>query len=185
MSDVVSDVSHLRSILAVTGNLLYWIVYPIGLTLWYIAQVLIQLLQFLVRPIAFLLQPVFYLGAFLLNCLLLPFRAIAKFETLYIYLSIAALVGLLIGLLVRTTYARLYKLLNLDSKPPPTLRSAKQYREEKHQQKIKSDPVLAARHMGGGSVSSDYLSVSDSSRKGKRPRSLLAQTILEEGDSDL
>jgi hypothetical protein len=86
---------------------------------------------------------------------------------------------------VRAAYARLYRILNLESKPQPTIRTAKQYREEKLQQKIKDDPSLAGQHLSTGTVSPGYLSVSDSSRKGKRPRTLLAQTIMEEGDSDL
>jgi hypothetical protein len=80
MDQAVSDVNHFASILALTGNGIYWIGHAIGLALYYISQLIIRLLSLLISPVAFVLQPVFYLGAFVLNVLLLPIRAIQKFE---------------------------------------------------------------------------------------------------------
>ncbi|CAK1366473.1 hypothetical protein CB0940_09149 [Cercospora beticola] len=172
----------------------YWLVYFIVIVLRTIAYALLWLLNLLWRPIAFTLQPILYLGNFLLACLALPFRAIVKLETLYIYLGIAALVGILGGLLVSLIAS---KVTGTFLKPPPIKpqkgRSVKDYREQKQQKKAKDQlPTLlvpptrqvngvSPQRLSPGSLSPGYLSLSDSSR---RKAGLLSTAILEEEDSE-
>lgn len=86
---------------------------------------------------------------------------------------------------MRGTYSTLKSILRLDARPKPNLRTAKQYREEKRKQKMKVElpPLLSPGHLSPGPLSPGYLSMSDSARKGKH-KGLLAQTIMEEEDSD-
>ena len=88
--------------------------------------------------------------------------------------------------MVFATYRFFHKVLRLESKSPEVpLRSAKQYRQEKQQQKIKSEtPLLSPRHLSPGAISPGYVSMSDGARRGGMTRGLLAHTILEEEDSD-
>lgn len=58
----------------------YWLVYSVGFILKNIAFAVWWVLRLIYRPIAFTLQPVVYLLRFLLTCLVLPFKALAKLE---------------------------------------------------------------------------------------------------------
>jgi hypothetical protein len=85
-----------------------------------------------------------------------------------------------LGLLLALIYGSMKKPLGLDSKPEPQGRTAKQYREEKHKRKAKSETPI----MSPGYLSPSHLSMSDSSRRAGRGKGLLSQTIMEEVDSD-
>ena len=101
-------------------------------------------------------------------------------KTLYIYLGIAALVGVGLGLLVSFTYDALRKPLGLDQDPQQPGRTAKQYREEKRKRKTKAEaPQITA-----GYVSPNNVSLPDGVRKSKRGKGVATQTIMEELDSD-
>ncbi|EME43678.1 hypothetical protein DOTSEDRAFT_174645 [Dothistroma septosporum NZE10] len=165
----------------------YWICAPIGWVLWYILLAVLFIIKILYWPVAFLLQPVFIFGRVILNILAAPFRLLVQFQDLYIYLGIAAIVGIFGGLAVFGTYRFLYKVLRLESKSPEIpLRSTKQYREEKQQQQqIKGEiPLLSPRHLSPGALSPGYVSMSDGIRSRGGKRGLLAHTILEEEESD-
>lgn len=100
-------------------------------------------------------------------------------QTLYIYLGIAALVGIGLGLLVSFVYNALRKPLGLDESPQPKGRTAKQYRTEKRKRKTKAEaPLITA-----GYLSPSHLSTSEGARRA-RNKGLISQTILEEMDSD-
>ncbi len=200
MSEQPED-GRMNIYLAVTITVLWYIGYPIAFVLYYAAHAIVFVLRTLYRPVAFLLQPLVYLGHFILACLIAPFALLAKFEvsrrnscrartnhtkkgpqTLYIYLGIAALVGVAIGLAQRYLYGRISRLLRLDSKPKasaPT-RTAKEYREAKRKEQAKAEaPLISA-----GSLPPSYLSTSESTRKGRSSRGLLGQTIMEEMESE-
>lgn len=66
--------------LAWTGTILYWIVWPVGITLYYLFIAVVAVLKLIYYPIAFILQPVVYLLRFIVACLALPFRALVKLE---------------------------------------------------------------------------------------------------------
>ena len=61
-------------------TVLWWICYPVGIIVYYVAIVVLTLLKLLYRPLAFVLQPVVYFGRFVLACLAFPFMLLAKLE---------------------------------------------------------------------------------------------------------
>jgi hypothetical protein len=63
-----------------TGTILYWIVWPVGIALYYLFVTVVAILKLIYWPIAFVLQPVVYLVRFIAACLALPFRALVKLE---------------------------------------------------------------------------------------------------------
>jgi len=93
---------------------------------------------------------------------------------------------------VRAAYAFLRSVLRLDAKPSvkPKGRTVKQYRAQKLEQKKRDGPAVvsavSSRHLSPGALSPGTISLSESSggRRGRRQRTLLAQTIAEEEDSD-
>ncbi|KAK0265135.1 hypothetical protein LTR91_008314 [Friedmanniomyces endolithicus] len=181
MSEQPED-GRMNIYLAVTITILWYIGYPIAFVLYYAALAILFALRTLYRPVAFFLQPLIILGRFILACLLAPLALLAKFETLYIYLGIAALVGIAIGLAQHYLYSRLSKLLRLDSKPKasPPARTAKEYREAKRKEQAKAEaPLISA-----GSLPPSYASTSESARKVRSSRGLLGQTIMEEMESE-
>lgn len=92
-------------------------------------------------------------------------------QTIYIYLGIASLTGLAIGLLLYFFYDFLYTSLKLAPDAPARGPTAKQYRESRRKKaNFEQGPML-----------SPVSGVSDTPGKGRR--GLLAQTIHEE-DSD-
>lgn len=100
---------------------------------------------------------------------------------MYNYFGIAVLVGLLGGLLLAFMSTALYSWLGLDARMQPDIqppRTGKQYREDKAKLKRGHDhPLLSSHGLNG----------SDGVGKGNltsRTKSLLAQTIMEEADSD-
>ena len=103
-------------------------------------------------------------------------------QTLYIYLGIAALVGIGLGLTISFVYDSLRKPLGLDETQESRAsreRTAKQYRTDKRKRKAKAEAPL----MTAGYLSPSHLSLSDGARRA-RSKGLLSQTIMEEVDSD-
>nr|POE56793.1 hypothetical protein CFP56_33765 [Quercus suber] len=182
------DLNHPQThdFLSTAATALWYIGFPIGFVLYHLAILVLFTLKQLYRPLAFLSLPALYLGRFILACLVAPFQLLVKFETVYIYLGVAALTGIAVGLLVSFIYRSLHSTLRLDTERSvkPT-RTAKEYREGKRKQQIKAESsvmspsVLSPRHL-----SPDQLSLSDGVRRGQRARGLLNQTIMEEIDSE-
>ena len=59
----------------------------------------------IVTAVNFLLQPVYLFVGFFLSCLALPIRLLLALETVYIYLGVASLTGLLVGALLCLCYS--------------------------------------------------------------------------------
>ena len=96
-------------------------------------------------------------------------------------MGVAALVGLLGGLVLFYTYSAFHRLLRLDSKPEPSKgRTFKQYRQEKAQQKAKLQTAM----LSPGNVTLDLPNGYSSAASAGGSRNLLDQTIMEELDSD-
>ncbi|KAK3681213.1 hypothetical protein LTR37_020927 [Vermiconidia calcicola] len=171
-----ADDPTIKDLLLWTGKTLYWIVRPIGLSVYYIVYYILfavlLVMKLLYRPLEFLLLPLVYFTRFVLQCLAAPLRFAAKFETLYIYLGIAAITGVVLGLVVSLIYGILKRPLGLDSEPEPPGRTATQYREEKRKQKA---PLMSS-----GIAPLSYVS----SRCKPGGKGLLPHTIMEEVDSD-
>lgn len=62
----------------------YWIFWPIGIALYYVAYyasfALLFVIKLIWRPLEFVLLPLYYLGKFVLACFAAPFKFLAKFE---------------------------------------------------------------------------------------------------------
>ncbi|KAK3673649.1 hypothetical protein LTR78_006554 [Recurvomyces mirabilis] len=182
------DLLNVQSVFAVLTTYVIW---PIGLVVYYVllylAIAILFLAKILYTPVGWLLQPIIYMGQFLLIVLWTPFRLLAKLETLYIYLGVAAVVGLAIGAVMRYLYGSLSGVLHLDT---PPARSAKEYRQAKRREKEKTAasfyPPLHASPQSTSPTqpSQAYYSTSDAALKSRHGKGLLNQTIMEEMDSD-
>ncbi|KAK5167342.1 uncharacterized protein LTR77_007041 [Saxophila tyrrhenica] len=174
---------QLRDLVVTAGKAVYWVVYPVAIGLYYVlynlAFAVVFILKLLYRPLEFLLLPVVYLGQFLFACVLAPFKFLARFETLYIYLGIGALVGGALGLLLAFICTSLQGPLGLEPQPLESGRTAKQYRQEKRRKRENGLPLLSP-----GYSSPNQVSASNSSRRVGRGKGMLQQPIMEEVDSD-
>lgn len=74
------DVERMNVYLSWTITVLYWIFWPVGKLLLYLAILVLTTLKLLYRPVAFLSLPLLYLGRFMLVCLAAPFQLLAKLE---------------------------------------------------------------------------------------------------------
>ncbi|KAK4543153.1 hypothetical protein LTR36_005931 [Oleoguttula mirabilis] len=184
---MVEHVQHKRAevYLANALTILWYICWPVGMLLYYLAVAVLFVLKLLYRPAGFLLQPFVYLGRFIVACLIAPFQLLVRFETLYIYLGVAAIAGLTVGLAVSYAYGSLSSLLRLGSEPESAPgRTAKEYRVAKRTEKAKLEaPLMTAGAHSPAAVSPSHMSMSDSARKARRSKGLLNQTIMEV-DSD-
>jgi len=135
------------------------------------------------------LSPVLHLGSYLASGFLLPLRLLAKFETLYIYLGVAAVIGLVTGSILHLSSTVLVSLFNLTSTPEEKGRSAASVRAAREQRKLeevwqnssfKGDQT----RLGGGSLGKDYAEWLEKDSGKRREDDLFKQTILEEDDSD-
>ncbi|KAF2114911.1 hypothetical protein BDV96DRAFT_646778 [Lophiotrema nucula] len=158
--------------LATASAVLYYACWPI--------IKLLQGLAFILSPFwniaQFILLPFTSLAQAILGILLLPFKIqlLDRVETIYIYLGIAGLIGCLTGGILHLTFNTLSSALNIDSPAGPKARTpgrtAAQYRMERRKKK--------------GTETLDQSSSPSVLRAGPRQRGLLAQTIIEEEDSD-
>jgi len=137
-----------------------------------------------------ILAPVLHLGHYVLSVLVLPLRLLGNFETIYIYLGVAAVIGLLAGFLLHITSSMFVSILNLKPSPeekgPPV---ASVYAVKR--QKALEDAWLNARKPGHQEVSenespsaqkryADWLE--KDTRRRREDQGLLNQIILEEDD---
>lgn len=110
-------------------------------------------------------------------------------QTIYIFLGIAALVGLTGGSIISLLCRVLKEPLGLSSrtakpaKPAKPGRTAKEWRAKKQQQKPTSWGMLSLQHDSGYSSANRSSDVKES-RRGRSARTLLSSTIMEEMDSD-
>jgi len=177
-------------------NILYWVIaYPLLLVIY---QVLVLLY--------WIALPLIYLGRFTVQAGLVPFRFLAKLETLYIYFGVAILIGFITGLILHFVSRTSTRILGLDIQPPEKEKKAKghtaaTYRASREKKKKLDQELTNAtkarlqalhpllretlQHSPGGRAS-----MPQSPNTPKRPDGLLSTTILEEvedsdGDFDL
>jgi hypothetical protein len=173
---------------SVAGSTVYYILLPI-LILW-------RLILILISPVLHLIAHIFYI-------LLLPARFLARFETLYIYIGIATLIGLLSGIILHYTSRIIISFFN-----PQSLLPEKKQQDEKLETGRTAASVRAAREnqrleeAWQGSTATnlreagieaqrvlemkrDYAKYLESDRgRRKEGHSTISETILEEDDSD-
>lgn len=118
---------------------------------------------------------------------MIPLKFLAKFETIYIYLGVAALIGLITGSILHLSSAILVSMLSLDSqqkekRSSSSLQSAEQAsfedswrnaRPKGHRDSLIPDDSLEKRY-------AEWLEKSRG--KNKEDQSLFGLTILEEED---
>ncbi|KAL1392276.1 hypothetical protein HDK64DRAFT_70104 [Phyllosticta capitalensis] len=135
----------------------------------------------LVAPLYFALQfvllPLVYLGRFSLQAALLPLTLLAKLETIYIYVGVASVIGIIAGCALHVSTRVLKSMFGLDNtcSKSPHVRSAADYRAERRRRR-KRIPVAVPKAV-------EPLELPRESRMSKQ-RSLWSQPILEEDDSE-
>ncbi|ODM20391.1 hypothetical protein SI65_03444 [Aspergillus cristatus] len=162
-----------ESVVGIILSILYLILYPLVYALWGI----LKLLQLLATPFA-------SLGLSVLRLSLWPFKFLARFEVLFIYLAMAILIGAISGLVLYCTCT-----FTVDYLPGFVLGSSRSLSLSKEHPKEKGrqpKTELSSRSLSDipsykyGTVSSDYYA-RWGDRKGTGP---LSSTILEEEESD-
>ncbi|KAF2086963.1 hypothetical protein K490DRAFT_43462 [Saccharata proteae CBS 121410] len=161
--------------LAILLTILYYVLF---LPIYKIAQWIIVVVSPIWFGLHFLLLPFIHLGHFLWQAALLPLNVLAKFETLYVFLGVAGIIGVATGGILYFGIWFLNTALNLQApEEEPARRTPATYRAERKRKK---------RAMQGFVKAPAPISMSSSGKEtlSSRPRDLLSQTILEEDDSD-
>ena len=148
-----------------------------------------------------LIGPVVHLGDYIVSGLLLPIRLFAKLEvkghrtalkrtllniwqTLYIYLGVAAILGLITGSILHISSSLLISLFNLTAIRDDSLRSAASIRATRQTTKLQDALQATAGSFGGDTLVekkyAEWLGKDLGSRGGHH--GLLRQTIIEEDD---
>lgn len=142
---------------------------------------------FLFRWLLVAIGPALHLSNYVFSWMMIPLKFLAKFETIYIYLGVAALIGLITGSILHLSSAILVSMLSLDSqheekRSSSSLQSAEQANFEEswrnsrpkgHRDSLIPDDSLEKRY-------AEWLEKSRG--KNKEDQSLFGQTILEEED---
>jgi hypothetical protein len=178
--------------LSILGSILYYLSLPFAI-------IFTTIYNWLIIGLA----PILHLGHYLLSGLLLPLKLIAKFEvgptfflyivadsskTLYIYLGVAAVIGLLTGFLLHISSSILVSLFNLNPAPEETTQSAASVRAARETKKLeqawqsstfKSERAWKA-ESSRDSKYAEWLETDLGKRR--EDQGLFRQTILEEED---
>ncbi|KAG9247873.1 hypothetical protein BJ878DRAFT_122024 [Calycina marina] len=134
------------------------------------------------------LAPLLHLASYALSAALLPVKFLAKFETLYIYLGVAAVIGLLTGAILYVSSSILMSIFNLASttvkQTPDSAKAVRGYiNMESAWQSLSSrgEGVRLGREFSLERQFTERQAKND----GRLPeQGLSSQTILEEDDSD-
>lgn len=161
--------------LSATGHFFYYLFLPVTT---FLSWLLVGLAPFL------------HLGTYALYGFLLPIRFLSKFETLYIYFGVAALIGLLTGFILHVSSNMLVSLFNLRLPSEDSGRTAASVRAAREQQKLEEAwqtsslaQINQSNWKSDETINRDYLEWIDKERGNRRDgQGLLSQTILEEDD---
>ncbi|TVY55434.1 hypothetical protein LCER1_G002704 [Lachnellula cervina] len=146
-------------------------------------------IKLLFRALLILLAPVLHLGSYVFTGFMLPLRLLAKFETLYIYLGVAAVIGVVTGSLLHIFSTVLISMFDLAAVPEDTGRTAASIRAAREQKKLegawessisKSESARLKRDPSTRKQQTEWLESELSKRR--ENQLLLGQTIIEEDD---
>ncbi|KAN0103060.1 hypothetical protein V8E51_011373 [Hyaloscypha variabilis] len=154
----------------------------LGSVLYYISLPFTIVLITIYNGIVIALAPALHLGHYLLSGLLLPLTLLAKFETLYIYLGVAAVIGLLTGSILHMSSSLLVSIFNLTPTPEETGRSAASVRAARETKKLEQAWQSSTTKIQGGNWKDDSSTEKKFSEWLETDQGLLRQTILEEDD---
>ncbi|KAI9746527.1 MAG: hypothetical protein M1818_000240 [Claussenomyces sp. TS43310] len=135
-----------------------------------------------------LFAPAIHLASYLLHALLAPVKFMGRFETLYIYFGVAALIGIITGSVLHFSSSLLITALGLRPTAEEKTRTAASVREARQQKKLEDSwqtSTRAARDTAARAelLRQEYAEYFDRDRgKRKDGAGLLSQTILEEDD---
>ncbi|KAI9797510.1 MAG: hypothetical protein M1833_005421 [Piccolia ochrophora] len=143
-------------------------------------------LLFLADCLRICLAPASHLAHHILQATLYPLRLLAKFETLYIYLGVAVLVGTATGALLHFCSAVLITLLDLRSNPQSQGHTAATFRAARMKKQalgLRREQDKTGRNLSvlDDTLKKDYATWLENDRA-KNRASLISQTILEEED---
>ncbi|KAI4131180.1 MAG: hypothetical protein LQ338_001385 [Usnochroma carphineum] len=154
-----------------------YLFYPIFLFLKYVGLLLVAVAA-----------PFLHLAHYLLHGCMWPLRFLAKFETLYIFVGAALLVGVVTGATLHYASAFLIALMNLESQPEeePRGRTMASYRAERkdklqHETRPPPRPPVSTSPRIESTFKDKFSNFRE--RDTYSERSLLTSTILEEDDS--
>ncbi|RDW89384.1 hypothetical protein BP6252_01416 [Coleophoma cylindrospora] len=157
--------------LAVTAAVLYYTFLP---------------LTTLVRWILICLAPLIQLFHYFMAALMFPVHLLARFETLYIYLGIAAVIGLITGSILYFSSTVLISLFNLESVPEDKGRTAASVRAAREQRKLEeawqSSSLNSEQTTRWKADTSMQKWLEKDAERRRDERGILGQTILEEDD---
>jgi hypothetical protein len=169
--------------LSVLGSVLYYLSLPFTITFDWILVAL---------------APVLHTGQYLLSAFLFPLRLLAKFEvgknilfyctlligheTLYIYLGVAAVIGLLTGSILHISSSILVSVFNMTPAPEETGRSAASVRAAREKKKLEQAWQSSTTRIERGKLKEDPSMEKKFSDWLETEQGLLSQTILEEDD---
>jgi hypothetical protein len=170
----------------------------LGSVLYYISLPFTIVLITIYNGIVIALAPALHLGHYLLSGLLLPLTLLAKFEvgqtpffgycadntckTLYIYLGVAAVIGLLTGSILHMSSSLLVSIFNLTPTPEETGRAAASVRAARETKKLEQAWQSSTTKIQGGNWKDDSSTEKKFSEWLETDQGLLRQTILEEDD---
>ncbi|KAK0100999.1 hypothetical protein ONS95_013011 [Cadophora gregata] len=124
------------------------------------------------------------LAMYISSGFLLPLRFLAKFETMFIYLGVAAVIGLITGSILHLSSSLLDSVFNLTTAPEETGRSAASVRAAREQKKLEQAWDRIPTKSTKGDLRSDPEMERFAEWLEKGDHGVLGQTILEEDDSD-
>ncbi|KAF4615578.1 hypothetical protein G7Y89_g15296 [Cudoniella acicularis] len=145
-------------------------------------------LSLLLRVLLIVLAPLIYLGSYVVAGTLVPFKILAKFETLYIYIGAAAIVGLITGSIIHLSSSVLISIFNLTPAPEDRGRTAASVRAARDQKKLEGAWEASLSKEGGERWRGDHAILkkpaawSDTALRTRGDKGLLGQTIIEEDD---
>ncbi|KAH7321452.1 hypothetical protein BKA65DRAFT_80886 [Rhexocercosporidium sp. MPI-PUGE-AT-0058] len=147
----------------------YYVSLPITTIFWWIVACLAPFVNFTI---------------YMLSAFLLPLKFLAKFETMYIYLGVAAIIGLATGFILHFSSSLLVSVFNLTAVPEETGRSAASVRAAREQKKLDQAWDRIPTKGDSGDLRNDPEMEKFAEWLEKGDQGLLGQTILEEDDSD-
>jgi len=146
-------------------------------------------IKLLFRALLVLLAPVLHLGSYVFTGFMLPLRLLAKFETLYIYLGVAAVIGVITGSLLHILSTVLISMFGVAAVPEDTGRTAASIRAAREQKKLEGawessiSTSESARLKNDPSIRKQQTEWLESELSKRRENQhLLGQTIIEEDD---
>jgi len=158
--------------------------------------VVIRTLSYILLPVKLLfnvllilLAPVLHLGSYVFTGFMLPLRLLAKFETLYIYLGVAAVIGIITGSLLHISSTVLVSMFDLATVPEETGRAAASVRAAREQKKLegawessvaKGESARLRNNPSSRKKQAEWLESELAKRRDDQ--GLLGQTIIEEDD---